>query len=329
VAIGWVRVHAAVVGLVGPVGAWGEVLALDALAVNLRAAARLYEGVERSVHAVLQGVRAGADLAATGGWLTDGVGSVPVVLAVTPTLVAHHLLATSSGGAIGGVAGLVSAGEGLDGGRGRVVETVRPDGGSGWVVVGPGTQEWSPRAGTNPFDVTSDERAMSGEATLAAAGVTLALERAREMSGRSITDDPVLLVGHSQRGILAAALASDPTFRARHHVTHVVTSGAPVALFPVGAGVRVLAVEHTDDPVPRLDLSPNPASSRWVTIRAPCGPSLVDVGSHRREAYVDTLAAAEAAPRGAVPGLDGWRASAGDFLGVRVRSVSEFVVLRG
>jgi hypothetical protein len=328
VAIGWVRVQAAVVGVVGPGGAWGEAVALDALAVDLRAAARVYAEVEGSVRAVLEGVRAGADLAARGGWLTDGVGSVPVVLAVTPTPGAGYGPGTGTAGVLGGVAGLVSAGEGLDGGRVRVLETTLPEGESGWVVVVPGTQEWSPRAGTNPFDVTTDVRAMLGDATVAAAGVALALERARAASGRSDPDDPVLLVGHSQGGILAAALASDPTFRARHHVTHVVTSGAPVGLFPVGADVRVLAVEHTDDPVPRLDLSPNPASSRWVTIRAPRGRAPVDVTSHRREAYVETVAAAEGAPHGTVPGLDAWQVSAWPFLAVPVRSVSEFQVRR-
>ena len=315
---GWARVQAEVIRLVGPRGAWGEALALDSLALQLRAAARVYAQVERSVHAVLEGVRAGADLAARGGWLTDGVGAVPVLVAVP-----------STAAAIDGVAGLVATGEGLDGGRVRVLETARPDGESGWVVVVPGTQEWSPRASTNPFDLTTDVRAMSGEATLAAAGVALALEEAKRASSRSNADDPVLLVGHSQGGILAAALASDSAFRARHNVTHVVSTGAPVAIFPVGADVRVLAVEHTDDPVPRLDLSPNPAGSRWLTIRAPCGRLPVDVTSHRRAAYVETVTAAEGAPHGTVPGLDGWRASAWPFLAVPVRSVSEFQVRRG
>jgi pimeloyl-ACP methyl ester carboxylesterase len=139
----------------------------------------------------------------------------------------------------------------------------------------------------------------------------------------------VLLVGHSQGGILAAALASDRAFGARHRVTHVVTTGAPVGLFPVGGHVRVLAVEHTDDPVPRLDLTPNPATAGWVTVEAPGGPTVLVVHSHRREAYVETLAAAEGAPRGTVAGLDAWCASAGAFLGVPVRSVAEFEIRRG
>ena len=324
----WLRAEEAVLEVVGPGGLWGEALALDALAHHLRVAARAYAEVEEAVSAVLRGVAAGADLAARGGWLTDG-GRVPVVRPVEPLLTGVLAGDEVGAGRALGAKDLVAAGEGLDGGRVRVLETARPGGGSAWVVVVPGTQEWAPRAGPNPFDLTTDVRAMAGEPTVAAAGVLAALETARARSGRSSHADPVLLVGHSQGGILAAALASDPGFRARHHVTHVVTSGSPVALFPLPASVRVLSVEHTDDPVPRLDLTPNPASSSWVTVRAPRGPAPVDVASHRLEGYVQTLGVAESAPRGTVPGLDAWQASAGAFLGAPVRSVSEFEVGRG
>ena len=322
------RVQAAVIRLVGPEGAWGEALALDALAVHVRAAARVYAEAEQSVAAVVEGVRAVADLAARGGWLTDGLGAVPVVAPVSPTVAVADLPGTSAGERVTGAAGLVAAGEGLEGGRVRVLETTRGDGGAAWVVVVPGTQQWSARPGPNPFDVTTNVRAMTGDATLAAAGVAVALDAARAASGRSTADDPVALVGHSQGGILAAALASDTSFTARHRITHVLTSGAPVALFAVPAGVRVLSVEHTDDPVPRLDLTPNPSSSTWVTVRVAHGAAALDPRSHGRETYVRTLHAAESAPHGTVEGLDAWRTSAGDFLGVPVRSVWEYEVRR-
>ena len=206
---------------VGPGGAWGQALALDALAAHLRGAARVYAEVERGVAGVLAAVAAGADLAARGGWLADGPASEDgrglaprVEVRGVPTTLDGPLAPTSSGpGRVPGLADLVAAGEGLDGGRVRVLETSRPGGGSAWVVVVPGTQEWSPRAGPNPFDLTTDVRALAGEATLAAAGVAAALTLARSRSGRATADDPVLLVGHSQGGILAAALASDPASR--------------------------------------------------------------------------------------------------------------------
>lgn len=319
----WLHLETETTRVVGPAGAWGEAVRLDALALQLRAAARVYAEVESSVSAVLAAVGAGADLAARGGWLTDG-SSVPTVTAVAP------MLALDRDHGFRNAADLVAAGEGLDGGRVRVVEVVRGDGGSAWVVVVPGTQEWSPRAGANPFDLGTDVRAVTGDPTLAAAGVAAALEVARSRAAaRSTPADPVVLVGHSQGGILAAALASDAGFIRRNRVTHVVTSGSPVGLFPVPETTRVLSVERGDDPVPRLDLTPNPDRSSWVTVRTPREGLPVDVRAHRLEGYVAVLRTAEGAPRGTVAGLDAWQASAGGVLGRPVRSVSELRVERG
>ena len=335
----WLRLEGEALAAVGPAGAWGAALALDALATHLRAAARLYAELERGVAGVLTGVAVAADAAARGGWLvdrpdgTDGGAAGPssvVVRAVPPTLRGPLAPSSVGPGRVPGVADLVAAGEDLAGGRVRILETSRPGGGSAWVVVVPGTQEWSPRAGPNPFDLTTDLRLLTGEATVAAAGVAAALGLARSRSGRAGADDPVLLVGHSQGGILAAALASDAGFTRDHRVTHVVTSGAPVGLFPVPSRVRVLSVEHADDPVPRLDLTPNPAHATWLTVSGPAAATIpVDVDRHRLAAYVATVRVVEGAPRGTVAELDAWQASAGAFLGAPVRAVSDVVVERG
>lgn len=316
--------HAQVRGLeaVGPSGVMREVVALRALAEGLRAAARLYDEVEEGVTAVMRGVATGADLAGGVGWLSEG-SRVPALRPVVPGVAPERL---------GSARDLVGLGEGLEGGRVRVVELERGDGGSAWVVAVPGTQHWDPRAGHNPFDLTTDVRAMVGDPTAAAAGVTAALEVARSRSGRSQPDDPVLLVGHSQGGILAAALASDPGFAARHEVTHVVTTGAPVGAFPVPPRIQVLSVEHAADPVPALDLTPNPARPSWVTLRTRGAGLPTDVAAHALRGYLDTVAAAERAPVGRLTGIGGvvsWRASAGAFLGGRVRAVSEVEVSRG
>ncbi|MGL4175603.1 MAG: hypothetical protein ACRCSN_05950 [Dermatophilaceae bacterium] len=314
-----VAARAEVLRLVGPAGLWGRAVDLELLASRLRIAARTYEQVERAAAALLAGVAAGADLAGRGGWLTEH-GHTSAVRVVEPT---------ASVSALGGPADLVALGAGLDGGRVRVLEVATGDGGSGWVVVVPGTQEWALRAGANPFDATTDVRALTGDATLAAAGVAAALETARARSGRSSSEDPVLLAGHSQGGILAAAIASDPHFAQRHRVTHVVTTGSPVGVFPVPERVQVLSVEHADDPVPSLDLTPNPVRPGWLTLRVgPDDVASLDVARHDREAYRMTLAAASGAPRGAVSGLPGWEASAGDLLGREVRSVTEVEVSR-
>ena len=306
--------------LAGPAGLWGEGLALDVLATRLRAAAAGYEEVERAVAAVLRAVGAAADAGGRVGVLDDGA-LPPVVDEVEPRWRASPL---------DGPADLVALGRDLDEGRVRVVEVEAPAGGSAWVVVVPGTQEWSPVPGANPFDLTSDVRAVTGDATVAAAGVAVALERAKARAGRGGARgarDPVLLVGHSQGGIHAAALAADPGFRGRHHVTHVLTSGAPVALFPIPREVHVLSVERASDPVPTLDLTPNPAHGTWRTVRVGTGPA-TDTGSHALGRYAASVRAAQEAPFGSVPELMTWQVGAAAFLHRPVRSVTEAEVRR-
>ena len=149
-----------------------------------------------------------------------------------------------------------------------------PTGPSAWVAIIPGTQDWAPRAGANPSDVTSDLLLMAGESTLLAGGVTQALEKAQAQAGRAGLAEPVLLAGHSQGGIAAAALAADPGFRRRHPVGAVVTSGAPIARMALPPQVSVLALEHAQDPVPRLEGTPNPDRRSWVTVTRDVGADL-------------------------------------------------------
>ena len=61
--------------------------------------------------------------------------------------------------------------------RVRVVEVPQDDASSAWVVVLPGTQDWSPQGGRNPSDLTTDVLLMAEEPCLLAAGVEQALDR--------------------------------------------------------------------------------------------------------------------------------------------------------
>jgi hypothetical protein len=256
-----------------------------------------------------------------------GMAAVPVVREVP--------VAAGSAAAPVGVAGLV-AGDvavGASPGRVRVVEVPQADGSSAWVVHLPGTQEWSPRAGENPVDLTTDVRAMAGNATVLAAGAARALESAQRSTGRDTRREPVLLTGHSQGGIVAAAMAADPGFTRRHRLTTVVVAGSPVARFPVPRTVSVLALEHARDPVPRLDGLPNPSRTGWLTVTRDLPASATGGragASHAGELYVGTAGAVDRVPPGAVPSLDAWRRSAEPFLtpsGPVV--VREFAVERG
>ncbi len=225
------------------------------------------------------------------------------------------------------------------GGRGatvRVIEVPQPGGGSAWVVEIPGTQRWWPAAGTNPFDATTDVAAMAGEATVAARGVTAALDAAMAASGRRARTEPVLLSGHSQGGILAAALASDPRFLAGHRVTHVVTAGAPVAAFPVPASVDVLSLEHDQDLVPRLDGRANPDVRHWTTVTRDLAGDPEAAGhpvvGHGADEYAETAALLDRLPAGASVSLDAWRRGAAPFLlgdGSGAVVVRDFRLARG
>lgn len=89
----------------------------------------------------------------------------------------------------------------------------------------------------------------------------------------------VLLVGHSQGGMVAEALAEHPRV-GQATIAGVLTAGAPVLATPVPPDVPYLALENVADPVPRLGRLAGafslgsldrPSSARPVRFRSP-GP---------------------------------------------------------
>ena len=124
------------------------------------------------------------------------------------------------------------------------------------IVNIPGTKDWS-LAGHNP-DVTSlatNLRAIGGEVTTYERGILEALHRAGVQPG-----DDVLLVGHSEGGLVAVNTAGHLASTGEFHVSHVVTAGAPIGLIAGGtpSNVDVLALENDGDVVPHLDGAQNP-----------------------------------------------------------------------
>ena len=253
-------------------------------------------------------------LAAAGssrGWLTESGRRVQVT--AVPT--AGRADAPES------LADLLATQDDLEGPEGepdrvRVVQVPQADGSSAWVVVIPGTQVWSPRAGPNPSDLTSDVLLMAQQETLLAAGVERALHLAQQDAGRAGLADPVLVAGHSQGGIVAAALAADPGFRQRQRVTHVVASGAPIARMPVPADVSVLALEHRQDAVPRLEGERNADRRGRVTVTRDLRGSEVRTAgaSHAAARYRDTAALVDAS---ASRSLAVWKQGSDPFLAGR------------
>jgi pimeloyl-ACP methyl ester carboxylesterase len=77
----------------------------------------------------------------------------------------------------------------------------------------------------------------------------------------------VLLVGHSQGGIVAMDLAGDPAFNgARVRVAQVIAAGSPISSKEVapGSGTRVLSIENVNDIVTHLDAADPPMSHQSV-----------------------------------------------------------------
>ena len=126
-----------------------------------------------------------------------------------------------------------------------------------YVVYIPGTQSWAPRAGTNPFDLTSNLSAISKTGF---AGSERAVALAMTQAGIS-PDSKVLLVGHSQGGMVAANIST------RFAGSSVLTFGSPLGQLTGKLLAPTMSVEHERDPVPKLDSRPNPLATNWVTVR--------------------------------------------------------------
>lgn len=158
-------------------------------------------------------------------------------------------------------------GQGAAGGPPGTVGVQRldhPDGTTSWVVTVPGTQEWSPAGGPNPMDLGTNLDAMAGRRNDVAELVREAMRAAGVPP-----DEPVLLAGHSQGGMVAMQLAQDRAMQEEFSVTTVITAGSPVGN-PGGelaSGVQAMHLESLEDLVWAVDGAPNPDDPQRTTVR--------------------------------------------------------------
>ncbi|UNK70409.1 hypothetical protein [Microbacterium sp. H1-D42] len=174
----------------------------------------------------------------------------------------------------------------------KITKVLGPD---GWyyTVTLPSTQEWLSRFG--------DKGAVNDLDSNLALMLTPALQtqyeravlEAMEQAGVG-PDDPVMLVGFSQGGIMAGHLAA---YNSDYNWQAVVAAGAPIDHMPIPDDIDVVSVQHNGDPVPRLDAITGDFDSiehgsNWTSIRvdAPgADPVLgVDVGAHNADKYSQT-----------------------------------------
>lgn len=137
-----------------------------------------------------------------------------------------------------------------------------------WTVVVKGTQEWG-IGKPNPKNLEANLAGVARVQMDEEAAIIAGLEEVGARSG-----DAVELVGHSQGGIVAAALATNPHITGTYEVASVVTAGSPISRIPVPAQIPLLAFDNVEDPVPALDGALNRASSEHLTVYTCSGQGL-------------------------------------------------------
>jgi hypothetical protein len=153
-----------------------------------------------------------------------------------------------------------------------------------FVYIG-GTVTGSIARGPEPWDMTSNIAAMTGQVSDSERGVRAAL------SAAGVTNaDRIVVVGHSQGGLVAQRLAADPQLR----VSDVVLVGSPQAPGSVAPGVHVVALENRNDPIPALGgMAPEGRADVTVS-RTPLIPPGEPLAAHHVSAYRDLANEADA-----------------------------------
>jgi hypothetical protein len=186
---------------------------------------------------------------------------------------------------------------------------LNPDGSRSYIVDIPGTKDWhlAPGLHDGPLnDLGTNLHAMGGESTAYERGVAEALRQAGANPA-----DPVLLIGHSQGGIVATDAANHFVSSGQFNVTHVVTIGAPVGRLEVPDSVAMLSVENRNDIVAHLDAADNPDTPNRTTVSFSDDHGSIEV-NHDLRGYAPAARALDASTDASVAAF---RDSASAFLG--------------
>ncbi len=184
-----------------------------------------------------------------------------------------------------------------------------PDGTKSYIVDIPGTKVWDTPGALNPAlnDLGTNVHVLGGDVTTRETAIGEALHRAGATS-----TDPVMLIGHSQGGMVAAQAAHDTTTGAfNYNVTHVLTAGSPIARTEVPSHIQVMALENSHDIVPHLDAADNPDRPNMTTVSFDTQKGSIG-GNHATDgAY---LPAAKSLDSNTDSSVLAYRASASNFL---------------
>lgn len=219
------------------------------------------------------------------------------------------------------MAGLIRRNDSADG-EIDVRKVIGRDGRAAYIVDIPGTKSWDPLPNGDITSVVTDLRSVTGQQTSYERGVLDAMSAA----GIKPTD-PVMLVGHSEGGMVAVNAAIHCAQDGRFAITNVVTAGAPIG--PTSAEVprkvQVLALENTGDVVPHLDGIDNAPlpNVTTVTINHDHGEVL-----DNHDLALSYLPGAKDVDASTDPSIDAFRRSATSFLDGKRVSTRTYVITR-
>lgn len=181
----------------------------------------------------------------------------------------------------------------------EIVQVMNPDGTPAvdengnpiWRVTLPSTQDWQlPGLSEGIGDHGGVNDLGSNLALILTPEQQAAYERAvlLAMTQAGIgPQDSVMLVGWSQGGIVAGAIASDPN--SGFTVRAIAVAGSPIDHMPIPDSVSVLAFQHDGDHVPRLDGTRPVDRDNWTTVQQTATGSGYP---HASDKYADTARAA-------------------------------------
>ena len=160
-----------------------------------------------------------------------------------------------------------------------------------------GTKDLALVAAGEPWDMTSNVNALA----MGDAGSYRAVEEAMRLAGIT-ADSPVQFAGHSQGGLVAAALAGSGDYNTQG----LFTVGGVVSQNLVPDGVPWLAIEHTDDLVPALGgnrSAPDAVLVRREVFAGETVPSDVLLPAHELSRYRQTAALVDGSDDGRTGGV--------------------------
>jgi|GEM_PF-2523220 len=190
------------------------------------------------------------------------------------------------------------------------------------IVDIPGTKTFDPTDVSNITGPATNVRALVGVRTAYEQGVLQAMRRA----GVRATDD-VMLVGHSEGGMVAIQAAAACARSRQFHVSHVVTAGAPLGLTvaKLPGHVQVLAVENHNDIVPHLDGRTNADKVNVTTATVTRGDGTILDDHDLDRSYLPGAADVDASTD---PSVRSFLSGAGGFFGASRVQTYTFTITR-